>query len=218
MKDAFPTLYDGPLLNGHPPLSIADVQTWFKIANCTIAQDHARTIAQLLNEYELLGAIWRNAPALRAQRRSNTSTIRNRRIAKSLISLQSDLGGMLKDVRRLVPKSRFQEFQPAVDLLTLVEQTTPYFRQHLPRRGREADLWHVIAKKVGSEIVLAFKSSGRRTGLGKPTSPAIKVLQRALAYLDLEVSPEAIVDAVRPKRVRKRGEIRPPNPQTTRPK
>lgn len=41
-------------------------------------------------------------------------------------------------------------------------------------------------------------------------SSAIPVLQSGLAYLGLEVSPEAIVDVVRPKRMRKKkGEVAP---------
>jgi hypothetical protein len=56
--------FDGPTLNEHPVLSVADVQAWFRTAKCDAPADAALAIAQMLNEYELLGALWKSTPAL----------------------------------------------------------------------------------------------------------------------------------------------------------
>jgi hypothetical protein len=156
-------------------------------------------------ERRLTGALWKGTFELREQRRNNPSRLRNERIAKALRVLQSELPQMLADVRKLVPEDHHKQYQPVIDLLILMDQIARHFSKDLPRRGHDTDQWHIVARKVGALIVAAFKRSGRdRIGLGKPTSPAIEVLQRGLGYLGQNVSPEAIVDALRPKRVRKR--------------
>ena len=198
----------GPNLNGHPPLSIAKVRSWFRDVDCTVADATALPIAGLINEYAFNGMLWR--PEFHELRRNNASRKRNRRIAVELAKLKVDLRQMLDDVRRVVPRERHHQWQPGFDLLALVDQIMPYFDQHLPQRGREPDPWHTVARKIGAQIVDAFKASGiRRASLAKPTSPAVEVLRRALAYLGIRRSVETIVDAVRPKRTRKRrGKIR----------
>ncbi len=169
MKETPPKAGDGPSLNGHAILSVADVQSWFKAAKCDVSEERARPIAQLLNEYEFLGGLWKNRPDLRKARRNNPDRLRNVRVAKALQTLQADLAGILETVRRDIP-DRLPQYEPVAALLSQVNSIAPYFRQFLPRRGRDADPWHTVAKKVGAKIVEAFKVSGKaNVGLGKPT-------------------------------------------------
>jgi hypothetical protein len=205
MKQSPPKEYDGPIVNGHPVLSIKEVQTWFKAVGCNVSEEAATPIAQFLNEYEFLGALWKNSPELREQRHNNPSRLRNERIARALKTLQTDVPHKLDEIYQVLPKQRHRRFQPLANLLDLVNKIAPYFSENLPRGGRKADPWHVIARNVGALIVEAIKSTGKsRVGLGKPTSPAIRVLRRGLAYLGLSATQAAIVEAVRKPRKRKR--------------
>jgi hypothetical protein len=197
--------FDGPTLNGHPVLSVADVQAWFRTAKCDAPADAALAIAQMLNEYELLGALWKGTPALRKQRRTNASRLRLTRIAVALKSLQSELPIIIEDSREVFANKQSASLEGLVKLLDQVNQVTPRFQNFLPTRGRDVEFWHVVARKVGAKIIQTFKAStGRRVGFGKPTSPAVEILRSALAYLGVTKSPEAIVDAMRPKRTRSR--------------
>jgi hypothetical protein len=204
MQQRYP-IGDEPTLNGHAILSAADVQVWFKKAGCIAPKARALSIAQLLNQYEFLGASWKNTSELRQLRRKNPSRLRQIRLATALHRLQSDLPPMIEDARNVLPAERHKELEPIIDFLDRVNEIAPQFEGYLPRRGRGAEIWHVVARKVGAKIIETFKAStGRRAGFGKPTSPAITVLQPALAYLGIDASPQAIVDAMRPRRMRQK--------------
>ena len=82
---------DGPILNGHPVLSVEQVGSWFRAYNCNVSEAKALPIAQLLNEYEFVGSAWKDIPALESERRS-PSRLRNVRIANALMALQAGLG------------------------------------------------------------------------------------------------------------------------------
>ena len=190
--------FDGPTLNGHPVLSVADLQAWFRTTKCDAPAD-----AALINEYELLGALWKGTPALRKQRRTNASRLRLTRIAVALKSLQSELPIIIEDSREVFANKQLASLEGLVKLLDQVNQVTPRFQNFLPSRGRNVELWHAVARKVGAEIIQTLKgSTRRRVGFGKPTSPAVEILRSALTYLGVTKSPEAIVDATRPKRTR----------------
>jgi hypothetical protein len=197
--------FDGPTVNGHPLLSEADVQKWFESVDRQVPGGAALSIAQMLNHYEFIGALWKSTPELREQRSANPSRLRLSRVAQALQTLEADLPTLLETAHEVLPSERLEEYRPVVELLDQVRELAPRFRHSLPGRGRGAEPWHMVARKVGDRIVETLvTSTGRRFGFGKSTSPAIKILQSALAYLGVEKSPEAIVDAMRPRRARSR--------------
>jgi hypothetical protein len=196
--------YDGPTLNGHPLLSATDVQAWFKKAGCDVPAEAVLPMTGMLNEYEFLGGTWKNYPALRRQRRNDPSRLRAARVAVALQTLQKDFPIMIEEARAATLPGRLDTLLPATEFRDQVNTWAVRFQRHLPSRGRERDLWHVVARKIAAQIIEIFRVSGggRRIGFGKPTSPAVGILRCAFAYLEMEVTPEAIVDALRPKRKR----------------
>jgi len=195
--------YDGPTINGKPILSIEQVQQWFAKAHCDASFDDAKLIAQSLNHCALLSALWRNTPALKASRRNNPSLLRMIRIGEALRTLQTDLPVLIDDTLKVFPDRQASGIMPATALLNSVNLLAPGFQKYRPYgRGPEPERWHNIARNLGPRILDVFKSSGRRSGFGKSTSPAVAVMQSALSYLDVEASQETIVEAMRPKRTR----------------
>jgi hypothetical protein len=195
----------GPCLNGHAPLDIPEVQAWFQKAKCSISDDAAAAIARLLNEYDLLSAWWKNTSALQQLRQNNPSELRNRRIAAALLTLQTDLPITIDDTRKIHHDRETEALRLVAGFLDQLNLVAPLFQPFLASRGRNPERWHIIARKIGPMIVDAFKTSeGRQVGFGQPTSPAIEILQSALDHLGVTASPVAVVDAMRPKRVRKR--------------
>jgi hypothetical protein len=100
----------------------------------------------------------------------------------------------------------------------------PFFHG-LPLRqgpGRKPAGWHYIAQELGPIVLNALKPSNVRTaGFGKPTSPALKIMNLVLDYLGVATPPEAIVEAMRrrPKcRKKEGGEIAPAKFQTSPPR
>jgi hypothetical protein len=200
-KDAQP--YDGPTLNGHSLLSVTDVQAWFKGTGCDASVEAVLPMTRMLNEYEFLGGTWKNYPALKRQRRNDPSRLRAARVAVALQTLQKDFPIMIEETRAATPPERLDTLLPATKFRDQVNTWALRFQRHLPMRGRERDLWHIVARKIAAQIVEIFRVSGRRRfGFGKPTSPAVEILRCAFAYLEMEVTPVAIVDALRPKRKR----------------
>jgi hypothetical protein len=187
--------YDGPTINGRPILVIEEVQTWFLRAGCTIPEYAAAPIAQDLNHCAFLSREWKSTPELRAARRKSKSLLAMQRIYRAMRSLQNDLPILIHNTLQVHGSSRPPALEPIEALLEIVNRLEPGFRKYAPRgRGREPDLWHKIARNVGQKIADTYeKHSGRRPGLGKPTSPAIKILESALAYLDENHSAEAML-------------------------
>jgi hypothetical protein len=212
------TEYVGTTINDHPILTTEEVQQWFSRANCVAPSDAAESIAQMLNHCAFLFAQWKGTPELRASRRKNLSFLRIERIGEALRTLQTELPVLIGDTLKFSPGSRARGLVPVLALLDSVNLLAPGFQRYRPRgRGREPERWHNIARNLGLHITKIFKSSaGRRVGFGKPTSLGVAIMQSALAYLRVEKSPEAIVDAMRPKRTRNKkvrgGEIRPKSP------
>lgn len=197
--------YDGPTINGRPILGVEDVQKWFASEGCIISAECAAAIARDLNYCALVSFLWKSTPALRSARRNSAFHLSSKRIHFALKSLQHELPILINNTRKVFPNTP-PSLVTIEALLAATNNVAPGFQKFAPRgRGRETDLWHNIARNVGQNITKAFaKYSGRRAGLGKSTSPAIKILKSALAYLDENHSEEAIVDAVRSRRSRTR--------------
>jgi hypothetical protein len=201
--------HDGPTINGHPILSVDDVRKWFSKEGCIVPEDIAAGIARDLNHCAFISFDWKNTPELTAARRKNPSRLSMRRIYIALNSLQNELPVLISNTHKVFPRNPPPSLVPIEALLKTVNTLEPVFRKYAPRgRGREPDLWHEIARNIGRKIADAFvEQAGRRVGLGKPTSPAIRILKSALAYLGEDQSVETIVDAVRPRRERARGTV-----------
>ena len=196
---------DGPTLNGHPVLSIEDAKQWFKEVGCDPKTEAVVSLVKKLNELEFVGRLWKNTPAFRALRRSNPSYLRHVRVARALETLRSDIPNIIDDsLRTRSPIERSEWKHPMTTLLDYAILVAAAFQKFLPRgRGREPELWHNVARKIATDITEILEASGRRpAGLGKPTSPAVKVARSALAYFGINKSEEAIVEAIRPKRRR----------------
>ena len=86
-----------------------------------------------------------------------------------------------------------------VALRDAINVLTPEFQEFLPKgRGRKPESWHTVARRLGPMFTEAIEQSGgRRAGFGQATSPAVKIMGSALAFLGIHASPEAIVDAMR---------------------
>jgi hypothetical protein len=193
-----------PTLNGHPILTVNNVIAWFKERNCDVRERFALAIAERLNEYEFLGAFWKDTPELKASRRNNPSALRNIRVADAIKTLQEDLPSLIDDTLRVVPSNKLEALRPFYGLLVDINSVASRFSSvKPPARGRTHAGWHIVARKIGTQIVGAWHAStGRRVGLGKATSPAVEITQKALAYLGVKAKRETIVDAVRAKRTR----------------
>jgi hypothetical protein len=198
--------YEGPTINGHPILGVDEVRQWFVDAGCKIPVEAAVPIAQDLNGCALVSFMWKSAPELKAERRKSPSRQSMQRIYAALKALQNELPVLIANTLKVHPKIPPPSLAPVETLFKIVNDLEPRFRKYAPHgRGREPDLWHNIARNVGRKIADAYtKHSGRRVGLGKPTSPAIRILKLAMAYLDENHSEDAIVDAVRHRRTRVR--------------
>jgi hypothetical protein len=204
-KELIPLDEDGPTLNGHPILGVEDVRSWFSDHDCNISEEAALSIARLLNTYESEGFFWKDIPELERQRRDNPSRLRNVRIADALRSLQADLPSLIEDHLRVNPDPNTERLRPHRALLDSVNDLAPRFKNLQTRKGRKSKNWHIVARKIGALVVETLKTStGRAAGLGKPTSPAVQITQSALAYLGVKAKEAAIVEAVRPKRIRAR--------------
>jgi hypothetical protein len=201
--------YDGPTINGRPALSVNEVREWFADEGCIIPVDAATSIAEDLNHCAFVSFMWKDSPELRAGRRKNPSLLSMQRIYTALKSLQTELPLLISNTLKVFPNNPPPSLAPIKSLLDSANSLEPGFRKYAPRHGgREPVRWHNIARNVGQKIALTFaEHSGRRTGLGKPTSPAIRILKLGLAYLEEDHSEGAIVDAVRPRRVRTRSKV-----------
>ncbi len=203
--------YDGPTINGRPILGVDDVQKWFAAEGCIIPPECAAAIARDLNHCALLSFLWKNTPELRAARGNSPSQIRMKRIYTALKSLQDELPILIANTDKASPRNPPSSLAPIEALLAAAIDVAPVFQKFVPRgRGREPDPWHNVARNVGRDIAKVFvEHSNRPAGLGKPTSPAIRIVKLALAYLDEHHSEEAIVDAVRSRRIRTRSVKKP---------
>jgi hypothetical protein len=201
-----PPDYDGPTINGRPALSVREIQKWFSDEGCIIPMEDAAAIAGDLNHCAFVSFFWKSTPSLRAARRTNPSRLSMQRTYTALKTLQNDLPVLIANTLKVHPKNPPPSLAPIEALLKTANNLEPCFRKYAPRgRGREPDLWHNIARNVGRKIAEAFaKHSKKRTGLGKPTSPAIKILKLTMSYLEEHHSEDAIVDAVRARRARAR--------------
>jgi hypothetical protein len=200
--------YDGPTVNGHPPLAAVDAQAWFEAADCIVTKEAALPLAQMLNHYEFVGSLWKGTHALREARRRNPTRLRHARIASALKTLQSDLPIVIKNTVRVFPDAQASEqLRPICTLLDCVNSVAPRFEKFRPHRGREPDLWHPVARNIGAKIRDIFRAGNRRAGFTKTTSPAVEILCNALKYLSVSQSPDAIVDAMRKPRSRSRKRV-----------
>lgn len=189
---------DGPTINGHAILGPETVQQWFVIAGTAIPRlEQAAPIAQKVNNFDLFGFIWKSTLEYKQARQKNPSMLRLRRISQALAILQKELPAAIEDTRRVNPKAEGEGLHAAIALLELANRLEPAYRG-FRRRGREPEGWHRVARTLGPLIRAALESEGTgRAGFGKPTSPAVKVVELALGYLGVHKSCEAIVDAMR---------------------
>lgn len=194
-----------PLISGQAALSAKDVQRWFRDAYGVIpsAADVA-PIAEALNHCRFLEGQWSDKPEFKKARRGNPSRLRMQRIGEALRSLQTDLADYLKDTRKVRPNDKHEELKA---LIKAVDSVVPGFQKFTrSRRGPEPLLWHRIACSLKPLIVAALQSCGiKRAGFGKPTSPAIKIVQAALSYIGVEESVDTICDALRGRK--KKGKL-----------
>lgn len=196
--------YDGATINGRPTLNVSEVQNWFAHEGCTIPSDDAEALARDLNHCALMSFCWRNTPELRTSRRDNQSRQSMKRIDVALQTLQTELPILIANIRRIFPDGHF--LSPIEALLKSANDLEPEFRRYASRGGgRPSVLWHNIARNIGRNISKALvQHSGKRRGIGRPTSPAIRILKSALAFLGEVHSEDTIVEAVRPRRTRRK--------------
>ena len=198
--------YDGPMINGHPALSVKAVQLWFSDTfTVNPTAEHVAPITQALNHCSLFEAHWRNTPEYKKMRRGNPAALRLRRIHEALATLQKELPVLVDSTRKVFPEAHGEGLVATIALLNSVNLLAPaYEKFHRPGVGREPEAWHRIARNIGPMILQVLKANSiARAGFGKPTSPAVKIMQLALTYLDERHSPEAIVDAMRTPTKRK---------------
>jgi hypothetical protein len=203
-NEAPATETEGPTINGHPTVRTENVQAWFESEGFDVSSEIAFPIAALLNNYELLGFIWKDTREHREWRSNDVIRRQHIHAAVSLDTLGTALPHLIEHYRTTLPEERHELLRPLITLLDQVQAMAPGFKPYLPRRGRKTEHWHIVARKVGAEIVRALKiCSDRDFGLGQPTSPAIRILGSALVYLGVHKAPESVVDAARPKRNRR---------------
>ena len=199
-EDNVPSVvYDGPTVNGKPLLTVEVVEQWFKEAyGCIPSPEEATSLAKDINHCAFLSVHWK--PEFNKQRRGSADVLRMERIGLALTALKKDIPVLIANniaVRPGPPDERL------VVLLSSVSSLEPLFQLYRPRRGRQPELWHNVARNLGRKIIETAKADGvKRPGLGAPTSPAIGILKNALGFLGLETTVEAICDAVRPTRNR----------------
>jgi hypothetical protein len=198
-EDEAPTTeYDGPTMNGRLILDIETVQLWFKGAcGVSLTKEAAKPVAQKLNDYALLAMTWKNTPEFNRMRENNKGRQRMQRISVALATLQKDIPALIDDTVKIAPEH--PAMASVVALRDAVNVLAPGFQKFLPKgRGRKPEAWHGVARKLGPMFKDAIKqSSGKRAGFGKATSPAVGIMQLALAYLGIEASLDAIADAMR---------------------
>jgi hypothetical protein len=190
--------YEGPTINGKPILGIETVQRWFKDAcGVFLTEEAARPLARMLNDYALLEETWKNTPEFNRMRENNKSRQRVQRISVALAALQKDVPALIDDTVKIAPEH--PGLGAVVNLRDAVNVLAPAFQKFLPKgRGRKPESWHGVIRRLGPMVKDAIKQSGgKRAGFGKATSPAVGIMQSALAYLGIETSPDAIVDAMR---------------------
>jgi hypothetical protein len=211
-----PAEYEGPTINGHPILSVENVQQWFKQAcGCVPSLDDAARVARAVNHYDLFSALWKETREFKTSRQNNPSALRMRRIREALTTLQNDLPVLIEDTRKAFPDP--QRSRLLVALLDAVNSVAPrdpaaaHMKTALARSvsaplrqgpGRKPSGWHYIAQELGPIIGEALKRCGVTSGFGKPTSPAVKILELVFGYLSFATTAEAIVDAMRKPRKR----------------
>jgi hypothetical protein len=193
-----------PLVNRRAILKPEEIQKWFSDLKRPITSDDARGIAKMLNDYAFLQAFWKDTQTFKTRRQSNVSLLRLRRIADALLVLQSDLPALIEDSFKVDPKRQDQSIQ---DLIAFNDKVALYakgYEEYRSRgRGRQSDGWHLVARKIGTEVLKVLSSNSHgKAGFGKATSPAIKIIQRSFSFLQEERSAEAIVDALRRRRDR----------------
>lgn len=200
---------DGPLINGHPILGINEVQQWFSDAGYEANTESAKSLAQAINHAELFGYLWKNTSALRTQRGNDQFRLQCGRVTQALEVLRMDLPLIIEAVLKVDPNVQSDNFNQLKTLLNYANTTAPSFQQFSPRgRGRQPELWHNVARNLAKNIKAILEaSSSRRFGYARATSPVVRILQMALIYLNIHKSPETIVEALRPKRTRKRKKL-----------
>ena len=106
-------------------------------------------------------------------RRSNPSTLRRRRIAEALATLQNDLPVLMEDTRIAIGDKKSEGLTALVALLDAIKPFAAGFEKFRQRgAGREVDPWHKIARNLRPLILEALTSAGvKQAGFGKITSP-----------------------------------------------
>jgi hypothetical protein len=195
----------GATINGRPALTPEIVQQWFRAAFDVVpGADAIEPLTQAVNHCAFIESQWKRTPEFDEMRRRNPSTLRARRIAEALSTLRSDLPALIEDTRKGIGDQQSDGLATVVALLDAVNLLVPGFQKFRQRGGgREVDPWHRIARNLRPLILEALRSSGvKRAGFGKITSPAVQIVKSALAYLEVKVSEQAIVEAMRPTRLR----------------
>ena len=212
--------FEGATINGRPALTLEGVQQWFSKPFDVVPEAGAvAPIAQAVNHCALLESHWKRTPEFDEMRRSNPSVLRMRRIAKALATLQNDLPVLIEDTRKVIGNKQTEGLTAVMAFFGAVNPLAAGFEKFRQRgAGREVDPWHRIARNLRPLILEALTSAGvKRAGFGKITSPAVQIVKSALAYLEVEASEQAIVEAMRTRtRARKNGKITLAKPQTSR--
>jgi hypothetical protein len=212
---------EGATINGRPALTLESVQQWFSDAFHVVPEVGAvAPIARAVNHCALLESHWKRTPEFDEMRRSNPSMLCMRRIAEALTTLQNDLPVLIEDTRNVIGDKQSEGLSAVIALLDAINPLAEGFQKFRQRgAGREVDPWHNIARNLRPLILDALKSAGvKRAGFGKAeTSKAIRIVKSALAYLGVQATEQAIVEAMRTRsRARKGGKIALAKPQTSR--
>lgn len=182
---------------GREALTVQDVEKWFKDAGQrTPFEATLEPIRDKLHYYVFIEGQWRDTADFKKTRKDNA--LKLRRINDALRTLQEEFPPLIENTLTAFPDKR-AGVEAAQRLMVAVNEVAPGFSKFVqPGRGRQRARWHRVAQDIGSLIAAALKSSGvKRPGFGKPTSPGVKVLQSALKFLLVNVSPDAIVEAMK---------------------
>jgi hypothetical protein len=141
-----PSDYEGPLVNGRPILTEADVHAWCTASHGPqISCARAAEICRSLNDALLFSWRWQDRAA--EQRRTNPSTQRMHGVAKALRTLLADLPQIIAHSKVVGADVTLTEA-----LLDLAEKHRPVAEQYQVTPGRPLSLEGNVATKIGKQI------------------------------------------------------------------
>ena len=148
----------GPLVNGRPVLTVANVQEWSRSVHLPNMSDAAAAeAARQLNHLAFMRCQW--APEFAEQRKANPSAKRMQRIANALAVLQKDLPVVLNESRKIKPDADQSLTKALLDLVRSHRRVIDAY----PRvRGRPRELTGNVAANIG-KLLLNVYDQGRPT-------------------------------------------------------